>query len=133
MGTRVLILDDDPFLRTMYHDILKHIPETKIKVVDCPEKLRFHLAQSVYDLLLLDIDLGDPNEDGISILTGLQLQMPRLPILMMSSRNDGITVAKCLDLGALAFQPKSVGFIFELERMITNFCSHLPTEIKRAG
>lgn len=58
------------------------------------------------DLLVLDV--GMPGLSGIQVLERM-IEDPRLrliPVVVVSSRSDGMTRARCLELGASSFHAK---------------------------
>ncbi len=124
MQTKILILDDDPLLTLMYRGIFETTPNSLVDFVNTPAQFWSLIGKNNFDLVFLDIELGDSHEDGLSILAKLGKLRPTIPVIMMSSRDDCETVGRCLELGARTFQPKSSGFIFKLRELVENLSQH---------
>lgn len=73
---KILIVEDDRFLRELYHDIISgegHQVDTAEDGEEAFEKMK----QGGWDLVLLDIVL--PKMDGIEIMKKLQIEPPAAP------------------------------------------------------
>lgn len=105
MTTRVLVTENDPFLGQLYLELLGKLPDVQIDLAVSPKSFRELLGKTRYSLFLFDIDLGDPEENGIDLLRSLR-GCTGAPIIMVSGRVDGETIEECLRLGA-SFIPKS--------------------------
>jgi DNA-binding NarL/FixJ family response regulator len=57
-----------------------------------------------YDLLLLDLSLGDA--DGFDVLVELRQTYPALPVVVVSASERASDVIRAIDLGAMGFVPK---------------------------
>lgn len=121
METKILITENDPLLGQLYLGFLSTVPNIQIDLAISPKNCREYLDKTHYDLLFMDIDLGDPEEDGIDMLHSLKNHYTEVPIIMMSSRDDDRTINECLELGADCFLPKSTGFILEMVQKVKDF------------
>jgi DNA-binding NarL/FixJ family response regulator len=61
-------------------------------------------ADADYDLLLLDLSLGDA--DGFDVLVELRHTWPALPVVVVSASERASDVIRAIDLGAMGFVPK---------------------------
>jgi DNA-binding NarL/FixJ family response regulator len=61
-------------------------------------------ASSDYDLVLLDLQLGDAN--GFELLVELRAGYPGLPVVIVSASDRTSDVIRAIDLGAMGFVPK---------------------------
>lgn len=58
-----------------------------------------------YDLLILDLSM--PDMDGISFMRSLFSRNIHIPVVIMSAKEDLVTLSECFKLGALGFLPKT--------------------------
>jgi two-component system chemotaxis sensor kinase CheA len=104
---KILIVDDDLYLRELYEEILTGAGLEVETSVDGEEGLAKILAKP-YDLVLLDIMM--PKLDGIGVLTQLsqQTNRPYKPtiILWTNLANDPV-IKEALEKGASAFLVKA--------------------------
>lgn len=103
----ILIADDHPLFREALKGcVARLLPDAQIVEADSAAAL-FAAAESHpgADLLLLDLNM--PGAQGFSALVHLRATQPQLPIVMVSAREDPITVQRALDHGAAGFVPKS--------------------------
>jgi len=104
---RILIAEDDPALASF----VKKGLEAEYYAVDISpngEQARAMAAELDYDLLILD--LGLPLLDGVTVLRSLRESKPRMPILIVTSRNRVEDRVQCLDLGADDYLTKPFSF-----------------------
>jgi DNA-binding response OmpR family regulator len=97
MGLRVLIVEDDiPLGKFLSREL-----ELKLISVDISEDGETavtHLQESVYDLVILDLNL--PKMDGMTLLKQVHLSSPQLPILVLTARNRTEDLVLALEQGA---------------------------------
>ena len=58
------------------------------------------------DLVLLDLNM--PGANGFSGLAFMRGQLPEIPVVVVSGSEDGSTINKCMDLGAVDSFPKAL-------------------------
>ena len=111
---RVLVVDDSAYNRRVITKILERSPF--IEVVGSANDGEGGLRRAIEmkpDLVTLDLEM--PRMDGFSFLRILMARQP-LPILVVSSRNEGANVFRALELGAVDFVAKPTrGISSELE------------------
>ena len=96
LETRILIVDDDPGIRTLMSSFLdKHGYRTD--TAGDPVEMRELLARGHYDLIVLDVMM--PREDGLSALRDLQRQ-DGPPVIMLSAVGTDIDRIVGLEMGA---------------------------------
>ena len=96
LETRILIVDDDPGIRTLMSSFLdKHGYRTD--TAGDPVEMRERLALARYDLIVLDVMM--PREDGLSALRDLQ-RNDGPPVIMLSAVGTDIDRIIGLELGA---------------------------------
>ena len=96
LATRILIVDDDPGLRTLISSFLdKHGFRTD--TAGDPLEMRQMLEQNRYDVIVLDVMM--PREDGLSALRRLQKD-DGPPVIMLSAVGTDIDRIVGLEMGA---------------------------------
>lgn len=104
---RILIIEDDQFLREFYQELLQ-AEGYLVDVAADGEVALGKIQNSEYDLILLDIML--PKKDGIEILNDLKVQSPKSPnakIVVLTNLGQDTVVKRCFDLGAQGYLIKS--------------------------
>ncbi len=100
MSKRILIIDDDSSVRTLFHDSL--VDEGyEVEVASDGEAGLVLIQKGGYDLVLLDVML--PKVDGIGILTELQAHPAKQPngkVILFTSLHDDPAVKEGEKLGA---------------------------------
>lgn len=104
---KILIIEDDQFLREFYQELL--IEEGYlVDVAQDGEIGGNKISQGGYDLVLLDIML--PKKDGLTILKELQfksLPKPNGAIVVLTNLGQETLIKQCFDLGAAGYLIKS--------------------------
>lgn len=95
-GFCVLVVDDDPRIRTMLRRYLGAEGMRIVETADGPAA-RAALAQEAVDLVLLD--LGLPGEDGLSLTREIRRRSD-VPIIMLTGKADVIDRVAGLEAGA---------------------------------
>jgi len=132
MTIRVLVCDDHQIVRQGIKQVLADAPEghgegegPTIEVVaeaaNGPDALA-HVREGGIDVVLLDIAM--PQRDGLDVLKQLRAEMPRLPVLMLSTYPDRQYAVRSLKLGAAGYLNKSA----DSEQMI-----HAVRKVARGG
>ncbi|MBI2314555.1 response regulator [Candidatus Daviesbacteria bacterium] len=104
---RILIVEDDQFLREFYQELL----QAEGYFVDSAAngEIGFSkLQNNEYDLLLLDIML--PKKDGAQVLRDLKVNHPKSPNLttvVLTNLGQDSIIKECFELGAQGFLIKS--------------------------
>jgi len=107
MAKRILIVDDDLFIRELYEEILKsegYVVETASGGKQGLEMI----TQNQYDLILLDIML--PQIDGIGIITKLKESQSKVPlssIIFLTNLSRDPVVKEALAVGVRSCLIKS--------------------------
>ena len=109
MKTKVLIIDDSPFIRRMLTDWLKDTPDFEVAGVAANGEEGIRMVQELKpDIVTLDVEM--PVMDGLSALGKIMSGSP-LPVLMVSSvtTKGAEQTIKALELGAVDFVTKPDG------------------------
>jgi DNA-binding response OmpR family regulator len=92
----VLVVDDDPAIRTLLQDYLG-AQGMRVSTVASGREMDERLEQEAIDLVLLDLRL--PGEDGLQIARALR-ERATLPIVLLTGQNEEADRVMGLELGA---------------------------------
>ncbi len=104
---RILIVEDDQFLREFYEELLtsqNYVIDSAPDGAIAEEKI---LAGG-FDLVLLDLML--PKKTGLDILTDLKTKppvKPNGPIVVLTNLGQDAMIKNCFDMGASGYMIKS--------------------------
>jgi two-component system invasion response regulator UvrY len=103
---RLLICDDHLIVRQGLRQILADAPDVEVaaEAASGCEAIR-HARGGGIDVVLLDIAMA--GRDGLETLKQLRAELPRLPVLMLSTYPDKQYAVRCLKLGASGYLNKS--------------------------
>jgi two-component system copper resistance phosphate regulon response regulator CusR len=104
---RLLVVEDDPALRAAVEAGLRHAGHA-VDVAGSAAAAAARLDVEPYDLLVLD--LGLPDADGLTLLTGLRRRGMTLPILVLTARGSLEARVTGLDAGADDYLAKPFAF-----------------------
>jgi two-component system nitrogen regulation response regulator NtrX len=108
----VLIIDDEPGIRTVLTDILEDEDYTVLSAADGIEGMRIIEEQSV-DLVILDVWL--PHKGGIDILRELKEHHPEIEVIVISGHANIDMAVKSVKSGAFDFLEKPLS----LDKVLT--------------
>ena len=114
---RIIVVEDDQWYREYLTDNLKAREFAAIGVADAAE-FRTAWAEQPADIVMLDIELGADQEDGLAIATGLRASSS-CGIVMVTARGEMDDRLAGLGIGADAYFSKPVN-ISELAITLTN-------------
>lgn len=129
VSTRVLVVEDDAFLREIYSDTLSSAGFVVSSAVDGMDGLQ-KIKEGNWDLLLLDIIL--PRMDGIEILKTLhadaefQTQINK-PVIFLTNIDNDNEMKQALELGK-GYIVKSKVSPGELVAKIQEILAELPNQ-----
>lgn len=103
---KVLLVDDHPLILSALQTVIRGLhDDVTVDGVDSAAACRAQLQHDAdYDLLLLDLALGDTN--GFDLLVELRQAYPALPVVVVSASERASDVIRAIDLGAMGFVPK---------------------------
>lgn len=104
-AAKVLIVDDDPHIRSMLSDLVTTLGCEASWVADGASALRA-VVQARPDVVLLDILM--PGLNGIELLPSLRALVPRVPVIMLSGTADEELGRQALTRGAFDYVMKPV-------------------------
>jgi two-component system phosphate regulon response regulator OmpR len=91
------VLDDEAELRNMLQRFLTG-HGFEVRVVEDSKRLERYLQREPYDLLVLDLMIGE--ENGLEICSRLRAEGQTLPILMLTAKGDPLDKVVGLETGA---------------------------------
>lgn len=103
MAKKILVVDDDLFIRDLYKEALTDAGYEVVIAVNGREGLQ-ELQTQWFDLVFLDIVM--PEMDGLSVIKELKSVKPEIatgPIIILSNSTFDKEVEKALKLGAQAY------------------------------
>ncbi|MVV47083.1 response regulator [Pseudomonas sp. PB120] len=104
---RVLIAEADPWSRDLLKQVLLNVRcDAQLDVCADGQQALELLAAHPYDLVIVDWEL--PGVDGLNVLRSVRQRKrnPPLPFILMSSRNDSVSVREALPLAPSAYLTK---------------------------
>jgi len=112
----ILIVEDNYALRESLSDYLEG-EGFSLRCVDDGEELNAALSKRACDVLVLDLNL--PNEDGISIAKRIRNAYPKMGIVILTARVQGIDRTQSYESGADIYLTKPVS-PSELKTVVLN-------------
>jgi DNA-binding NarL/FixJ family response regulator len=103
---KVLLIDDHPLILTALQNVIQGIGShvAVVGVAGARAAREALLADPAFDLVLLDLRLGDA--DGFEVLAELRVTYPAVPVVVVSASDRSADVIRAIDLGAMGFVPK---------------------------
>jgi PAS domain S-box-containing protein len=97
---RVLLVEDDPGFARLLREMFKEqdSPDTEVTHVETLADGLSHLAGHAVDIILLDPGL--PDSQGIATVTSAHAAAPRVPLVVLTGRNDESLALQALQAGA---------------------------------
>jgi DNA-binding NarL/FixJ family response regulator len=125
---KVLLVDDHPLILSALQTVIKGLGD-HVNVVgagsarEAREALK---SENDFDLVLLDLQLGDAN--GFDLLIEFRAGYPALPVVVVSASDRASDVIRSIDLGAMGFVPKRATneTLFEALHMVMSGGIYVP-------
>jgi len=116
----VLVIEDDELIASSLQRALVATGYAApiVKTIAAAEQA---LAGEVPDLILCD--LGLPDGDGLDLIASLRRTHPRLPVLVLTARDEEADVVAGLSIGAVDYVTKP----FRLAELLARIAAHLRT------
>jgi DNA-binding NarL/FixJ family response regulator len=125
---KVLLIDDHPLILSALQSVIQGLGDNTTVVgagsaLAARETLK---ADSNFDLVLLDLNLGDA--DGFDVLVEFRAKYPALPVVVVSASDRASDVIRAIDSGAMGFVPKraSNDTLFEALHMVMSGGIYVP-------
>lgn len=107
MAQKILVVEDDEFLRELYNELLKGEGYDVTLAIDGEEGLN-QISEGGFELILLDIML--PKMDGLEILRHIKAKPPKLPngpVVLLTNLGQDSIIKEGFALGASGYLIKS--------------------------
>jgi DNA-binding response OmpR family regulator len=101
---RALVIEDDTSLADLVGDVLTGVGCDDVRFVGSG-KVALETARG-YDPSLVLLDLGLPDMDGLEVCRLLSQQLPNVPIVIITGRNDDSIVQIAFEAGAQDYVAK---------------------------
>jgi CheY-like chemotaxis protein len=126
-GKRILLVEDDPYLRRACDISLRHQGHTVILALDGLEALQ-KIRDEKVDLVLLDLLM--PKLSGIEVLTAIKAdeETRAIPVVILSNSSAELQVDKAKTLGALDYLVKANLSLKQLTMYVNNVLASLYPE-----
>jgi two-component system, OmpR family, KDP operon response regulator KdpE len=102
-ASRVLLVDDEPSIRRALRPVLLELGFEVVEASRGEEAIHL-LRAGKYDVMLLDLSM--PGIGGMATLSRARILLPRLPVIIVSVRDDEEEKIAALDLGASDYVTK---------------------------
>ena len=122
MTANILIVDDEEDIRRLIQGILEDEGYTTQQAANA-EQAYARMAEKTPTLAILDIWLGQGDEDGLKILSRIKEEHPLLPVLMISGHGTIETAVTAIKMGAYDFIEKP----FKTDRLLLMISRALET------
>ena len=103
MAKRVIVIDDDLYIRELYEEILK-TEGYDVDTATNGEEAYNKLKEGGYNLVLLDVMM--PKMDGLGIMDALKKNPPLIkngPIILLTNLDHEPLIKEAMNKGAAAF------------------------------
>ena len=104
MPRHLLIVDDDPSIRTSLAEALADNGTTEVRVAEGPHRALAMLDVAAPDVVLSDVRM--PDMDGLAFLKVLHERVPSVDVILMTAYDDMPTVVSAMRAGAVEFLVK---------------------------
>lgn len=125
---RILIIEDDQFLREFYQELLQ-TEGFQVDVAADGETALAKLTEGGFDLVLLDIML--PKKDGLQILKDSKVNPPKKQngqIVMLTNIGQDAIIKQCFELGAAGYMIKSA---LNPDQVLTEIHNYLKGSVRK--
>ncbi|MEX2578300.1 MAG: sigma-54 dependent transcriptional regulator [Verrucomicrobiales bacterium] len=99
----VLIVDDEKSIRDSTRFALE-AEDHYAEAVDSGEVALLRLKEDDFDLVILDLRLGD--EDGLEVLEQIHKRSPQMPVVLFTAHASVNTAVKAIQIGAMDYLEK---------------------------
>lgn len=105
----ILAVDDDPIQRE-FCSVYLSTPNVLVETADCAEAGLAVLAEKSFAAALVDVDM--PGMSGIEMVRALRAdsRFDALPIMVITGREDMVSIDQAYEAGATAFMCKPVNW-----------------------
>ena len=121
----VLVVDDEPLIRTLVSNVLGHLGFTSITVVNNGRKALEAIGKDIFDFIITDWRMEDL--DGIEIVRHIRsssdTRIKRMPIIMLTGNTEASYVKTAISAGVNGYLIKP----FSAEQLVKRIRSIIET------
>jgi len=125
---KALLIDDHPLVLSALGALMQGFADdvTVVSVQTARAAREALAADPSYDLVLLDLQLGDA--DGFDLLSELRAAHPATPVVVVSASDSNDDLMRAIYLGAMGFVPKRASneVLFEALRRVMAGAVYVP-------
>ena len=100
---RILLVDDEANVRTVFSDILKKESYLVKEAKDGPEAIKA-IDEETFDLALVDLRM--PHMDGIEVLENIKKRKPEIPVIVYTGYGSITSAVEAMRKGAFDYLNK---------------------------
>lgn len=130
MQYKILLVEDDPFLRNGLTELMDQAGYAAYACASAKDA-QFHVENSKYDLIVLDIGL--PDGDGIGLCRAWRQMGCRTPILFLTACDEELQVVRGFDAGGDDYVAKPFRMMELLSRIRALLRRSAPATIIHSG
>lgn len=116
----IAIVEDEPSIMANYQAALQRQGYNTVGYSNL-QQAKKNLSQSLPDLVIIDVGLGDEPDGGFELCQFLRMQSQTLPILFLTARDDEFDMVSGLRLGADDYLSKDISLPHLLARVAALF------------
>ncbi|GAA4649983.1 proteobacterial dedicated sortase system response regulator [Kistimonas scapharcae] len=116
MARHIAIVEDEPAIAENYRDAFQR-QGFQVSLYDNRPAAMATFCQTLPDLAVIDVGLGDDVEGGFELCRELRSLAPTLPIVFLTARDDELDVISGLRLGADDYLTKDISIAHVLARV----------------
>jgi CheY-like chemotaxis protein len=131
MGKKILLVEDDAFVRDLYHTVLSKAGY-ELEIANDGEEAVGMTSYKLYDLILLDIML--PKLTGMEVLKALRAEGSRAkstPVYLLTNLGEENIIQEAYKLGANGYLLKAKYLPKQLVEEVDKFFEKLPKEDRK--
>ncbi len=126
--SKILVVDDDPYLLSLLSDTLKAIGYSSVCANDGVEAIEV-LEKEEFDLVITDIKM--PRMDGVELLQNIRKLYPRLPVLFITGVASPEIIGQVAPNGFLAKPFRISNIELLIENTLASKYNGIPRKIKK--
>tara|TARA_R110002072_G_scaffold226154_2_gene383136 strand:+ start:760 stop:1128 length:369 start_codon:yes stop_codon:yes gene_type:complete len=104
--SRILVVDDDADLRRLVEVTLSFEKSYQVSQASSCKEAVAALEREAPDLVILDLNLGEAEDDGFSVCSRARELVPPPKVIMVTGSVSAQDQDRCLQLGAVAYLTK---------------------------
>ena len=105
MHREILVIDDNPDIRSLVSNILKD-QKFEVRTAANYDQAVFEINKKLPDLAIIDIKLDKVDKDGIDLLKMITIKDKLIPVIMISGHATVQIAVEAIRLGAYEFIEK---------------------------